>query len=306
LPRVRLGTVVARKPPAAYLGPHATRETIEGAMTAARADPRTRDSRTASAMSVSPSAGSPGHGWSDAAAARILIIDDEPQISGFIARALEHAGYEVDIASDAADGVRSAAAGRSHGSHGSHGSLGSIGSIGSIGYDLVILDLIMPDMDGRTALAAILRAHPAQPVLILSCNSDPGTKVECLDLGAMDYLTKPFSLAELIARVRARLRENALRSEIMQVGHLTLDGGRLVADSGAGPVALTRLEFLCLRALMEHRGDSVTKSELLAWVWGIEFNPGSNIVDVCIRRLRAKLGFALIETVRGEGYRLAS
>jgi len=245
-------------------------------------------------MSVSPSAGSPGHGWSDTSAARILIIDDEPQISGFVARALEHAGYEVDIASDAADGVRSAAAGRSHGSH------------GSLGYDLVILDLIMPDMDGRTALAAIMRAHPAQPVLILSCNSDPGTKVECLDLGAMDYLTKPFSLAELTARVRARLRENALRSEIMQVGDLTLDGGRLVADSGAGPVALTRLEFLCLRALMEHRGDSVTKSELLAWVWGIEFNPGSNIVDVCIRRLRAKLGFALIETVRGEGYRLAS
>ena len=239
-------------------------------------------------MPVSTSAGWPGHGWSDAAPARILIIDDEPQISGFVGRALEHAGYEVDIANNAAEGVRSAATGGNH------------------AYDLVILDLIMPDMDGRTALAAILRAHPAQPVLILSCNSDPGTKVECLDLGARDYLTKPFSLAELTARVRARLRENALRSEIMQVGDLTLDAGRLVADCGAGPVALTRLEFLCLRALMEHGGDSVTKSELLAWVWGIEFNPGSNIVDVCIRRLRAKLGFALIETVRGEGYRLAS
>src|SRR5258708_35995523 len=132
---------------------------------------------------------------------------------------------------DAADGVRSAGAG---------------------GYELVILDLIMPDMDGRVALAAILRAHPAQPVLILSCNSDPGTKVECLDLGARDYLTKPFSLAELTARVRARLRESALRSEIMQVGELTLDAGRLVAGSGTGPVALTRLEVLCLRARMAH------------------------------------------------------
>ena len=119
-------------------------------------------------------------------------------------------------------------------------------------------------------------------------------------------MTKPFSLAELSARVRARLRENALRSEVMQVGELTLDAGRLVADSGTGPVALTRLEFLCLRALMEHGGDSVSKTELLASVWGIDFDPGSNIVDVCIRRLRAKLGFALIETVRGEGYRLAS
>jgi DNA-binding response OmpR family regulator len=221
-------------------------------------------------------------------AAKILIIDDEPQISGFVGRALEHAGYQVDIATDAARGVRSAAAG------------------GSLAYDLVILDLIMPDMDGRAALNAILRAHPAQPVLILSCNSDPGTKAECLDQGAKDYLTKPFSLAELTARVRARLREGSARSEVMQVGELTLDSGHLVADSGTGPVALTRLEFLCLRALMERGGDSVSKSELLACVWGIEFDPGSNIVDVCIRRLRVKLGFALIETVRGEGYRLAS
>ena len=244
-------------------------------MTAAR-----EDSRTAGHQIT-------GSGWADSPplTPRILLVDDEPQISGFVGRALQRAGYQVDIAADAAGGVRSAASGH---------------------YDLVILDLIMPDMDGRIALAAIMRAHPAQSVLVLSCNSDPATKVECLDLGARDYLTKPFSLAELTARVRARLRENAMRSEVMQVGDVTLDAGRLAADSGAGPVALTRLEFLCLRALMEHGGDSVTKTELLASVWGIEFDPGSNIVDVCIRRLRAKLGFALIETVRGEGYRLAS
>lgn len=249
---------------------------IEGAMTAAR-----EDSRTTGAGSVWAG----GAGWSDTASPRILLIDDEPQISGFVGRALEHTGYQIDIASDAAGGVRSAATG---------------------GYDLVILDLIMPDMDGRAALAEILRANPAQAVLILSCNSDTGTKVECLDLGARDYLTKPFSLAELTARVRARLRESAMRSEVMQVGDLVLDAARLVADSGSGLVALTRLEFLCLRALMERGGESVTKSELLASVWGIEFDPGSNIVDVCIRRLRVKLGFDLIETVRGEGYRLAS
>jgi len=252
---------------------------IEGAMTAAHEGSRTAGAR----------AGLAGQGWSDPLASpaspRILLVDDEPQISGFVGRALEHAGYRVDVADDAVSGVRLAAGG---------------------GYQLVILDLIMPDMDGRAALAAILHAHPAQAVLILSCSSDPATKVECLDLGAKDYLTKPFSLAELTARVRARLRENAKRSEVMQVGELTLDAGRLEADSGTGPVALTRLEFLCLRALMEHGRDSVTKSELLASVWGIEFDPGSNIVDVCIRRLRAKLGFTLIETVRGEGYRLAS
>jgi len=273
---------------------------IEGAMTAAHEDPRTGDSRTARHMTGSAGAvpagsgpagsgpagsGPPGAGWPDAPSARILLIDDEPQISGFVGRALEHRGYQIAIAADAADGVRLAASG---------------------GYDLVILDLIMPDMAGRAALTAILRAHRAQAVLILSCTADPVTKAECLDLGAQDYLTKPFSLAELTARVRARLRESAQRPEVMHVGELALDAGRLVADSGTGPVALTRLEFLCLRALVEHGGDSVTKSELLACVWGIDFDPGSNIVDVCIRRLRAKLGFALIETVRGEGYRLAS
>jgi DNA-binding response OmpR family regulator len=248
---------------------------IEGTMTAA----------PEGALGGGPKAAWAGAAMPEQIPARILLIDDEPQISGFVGRALERAGYGVQIADDAACGVAMAA---------------------SAGYDLVILDLIMPGMDGRTALAAILRANPAQSVLILSCSSDPATKVECLDLGARDYLTKPFSLAELTARVRARLREHSIRSEVMQVGELVLDAGRLVADSGPGPVALTRLEFLCLRALMEHGGDSVTKSELLASVWGIEFDPGSNIVDVCIRRLRVKLGFGLIETVRGEGYRLAS
>jgi DNA-binding response OmpR family regulator len=217
------------------------------------------------------------------AKARVLVIDDEPHISGFVARALEHAGYQVEVANTAPAGIERACAG---------------------GPDLVILDLIMPEMDGRAVLAEILRARPDQAVLVLSCSCDVSTKVECLDLGARDYLTKPFSLAELIARVRAGLRETAKRSELMRVGDLSLDAARLVADSGTGPVALTRLEFLCLRALMERAGGAVTKSELLASVWGIDFDPGSNLVDVCIRRLRAKLGFALIETVRGEGYRL--
>ncbi|HVB46159.1 MAG TPA: response regulator transcription factor [Streptosporangiaceae bacterium] len=226
----------------------------------------------------------PGQACPDRSCARILLIDDEPEVSGFIGRALEHIGYQVDVASDPAQGVQRAIAG---------------------GYDLVVLDLIMPDIDGRTALTSILAVRPAQAVMMLSCSSDVSTKVQCLNLGARDYLTKPFSIAELLARVQAGLRESARHSEVMRVGGLTLDAGRLVADGGAGPVALTRLEFLCLRALMEHGGDSVTKSELLASVWGIDFDPGSNIVDVCIRRLRAKLGFQLIETVRGEGYRLA-
>jgi two-component system OmpR family response regulator len=229
-------------------------------------------------------AAGPGAGLAGRGSARILLVDDEPQIRGFVGRALERAGYQVDVAADGADGVDRVRGGA---------------------YDLVILDLIMPGVDGKTALAAIMRAQPDQAVLVLSCTSDVGTKVECLDLGARDYLTKPFSLAELIARVKVRFRDTSRQAELIHVGVLTLDARRLEADSGPGPVPLTRLEFLCLRALAERGGEPVAKSALLASVWGIDFDPGSNLVDVCIRRLRAKLGFGLIETVRGEGYRLA-
>jgi two-component system, OmpR family, response regulator len=217
---------------------------------------------------------------------RILLVDDEPRIRDFISRALETAGYAVDAACSGTEGLRRAVAGD---------------------YDLIILDLIMPDMDGRVFLAQLLRERREQGVLVLSCLADVTTKVDCLELGAQDYLTKPFSLAELLARVRVRLRDDAHPlSEVLRAGDLVLDVGRLEADIGHGPVALTRLEFLLLRELMEHVGQSVGKGQLLASVWGYDFDPGSNVVDVCVRRLRSKLGFELIKTVRGEGYRLAS
>ena len=217
---------------------------------------------------------------------RILLVDDEPRIRDFVSRALETAGYAVDAACSGTEGFRRAMAGD---------------------YDLIILDLIMPDMDGRVFLAQLLRERREQGVLVLSCLADVTTKVECLELGAQDYLTKPFSLAELLARVRVRLRDDAHPlNEELRVGDLLLDVGRLEANIGNGPVALTRLEFLLLRELMEHAGQSVGKGQLLASVWGYDFDPGSNVVDVCVRRLRSKLGFELIKTVRGEGYRLAS
>ena len=217
---------------------------------------------------------------------RILLVDDEPKIRGFIARALTAAGYEIDCASGGTEALRRAGLGE---------------------YGLVILDLIMPDMDGRSVLTALLRERPEQPVLVLSCLDDVTTKVCCLDLGAHDYLTKPFSLEELLARVRVQLRgEPHQAGEVLRAGDLILDVGRLQADNGAGPVALTRLEFLLLRELMEHAGKSVRKDQLLASIWGYDFDPGSNVVDVCVRRLRSKLGFDLIKTVRGAGYQLAS
>lgn len=214
----------------------------------------------------------------------ILLVDDEPGIQGFVSRALAGAGYAIDCASDGADGLRMARSGD---------------------YGLVILDLVMPGMDGRQVLAELIRAHPDQAVLVLSCVDDVSTKVTCLDLGAHDYLTKPFSLDELLARVRVQLRDEP-RPEVLRFGELSLDVGRLQADIGAGPVALTRLEFLLLRELIENAGHMVSKDQLLATIWGYDFHPGSNVVDVCVRRLRSKLGFDLIRTVRGAGYQLAS
>jgi DNA-binding response OmpR family regulator len=221
---------------------------------------------------------------------RILVVDDEPQIRDMVTRALEAAGYGIDAAADGAAGLALALSGE---------------------YQLVILDVVMPAKDGREMLRELRHLRPDQPVLVLSCLSDVTDKVDLLDAGAQDYLTKPFSLDELLARVRVQLRAEQQASEqqagdILRAGRLILDLGRIQADAGLGPVPLTRLEMLLLRTLMEHAGESVAKGALLAAVWGIDFDPGSNVVDVCVRRLRSKLGFELIETVRGAGYRLAS
>jgi two-component system, OmpR family, response regulator len=222
---------------------------------------------------------------------RVLVVDDEPEVSRLVGRALAADGYDVSLAFDGKDGLRQALAGS---------------------WSLVILDLVMPEMTGLEVLARLRQDRPDQQVMILSCVSDVGTTVSCLDLGAQDYLTKPFRRAELLARVRVRIRD-ARRVpdghpgyEVIHAGGLTLDTGRLQADAGAGPVPLTRLEFLLLRILVDHAGQAVPKDQLLASVWGLDFDPGSNIVDVCVRRLRSKLGFGLIKTVRGAGYQLAA
>jgi two-component system, OmpR family, response regulator len=229
-----------------------------------------------------PAPGSRGGaaGW------RILLVDGDLGIRGLVGRALSSAGYRVDLAVSGGEALRLARR-RDH--------------------DLVILEVILPDMDGHAVLTELLRQRPGQALLVLSSLTDVVTKVECLDLGAQDYLTKPFSLAELLARVRVQIRGNAhLTGELLRAGAVLLDVGRLQAQTGRKPVALTRLEFLTLLQLMEHPGQSVGKAQLLASVWGYDFDPGSNVVDVCVRRLRSKLGFDLIKTVRGEGYRLAA
>jgi len=215
---------------------------------------------------------------------RVLLIDDEEAIRSGVSRALAAEGLTVDLAEDGLEGLRRA---------------------GAAPYGLVILDLLMPAMDGRAVLRQLLRSQPGQPVLVLSCLADVRCKVECFDLGARDYLTKPFSLAELVARVRNQLRGGPFE-QVMRAGGLRLHVGRMEANIGRGPVLLTRLEFLVLRELMEHAGQPVSRGQLLASAWGYEFEPESNIVGVCVRRLRAKLGDQLIRTVRGEGYQLAA
>jgi two-component system, OmpR family, response regulator len=217
---------------------------------------------------------------------RILLIEDDSVISTLVARALSTAGYAVDCAETGIDGLKHAA---------------------SDDYDLVLLDLVIPDLDGREVIKRLLAVRPDQAVVVLSCLADVTAKVECLDLGARDYLTKPFAVDELTARVRVQLRAGGRgHAETITNGGLTLDLWRLQADSGHGRIPLTRLEFLLLRELMEHAGESVPKGQLLSSVWGYDFDPGSNVVDVCVWRLRSKLGFELIKTVRGEGYQLAS
>ena len=217
---------------------------------------------------------------------RILVVDDEQRILRFVVRGLHSEGLAVDSADNGADGLRMALEG---------------------GYDLVILDLLMPGMDGASVLGRLVAKRPAQAVLVLSCLTATATKVRCLEAGAEDYLAKPFSLEELLARVRARLRAAAGRSATSLVaGRLRLDLIRREADSGSGRVPLAEREFLLLRELMQHNGNTVSKQRLLAAVWQYYFDPGSNVVDVYVGRLRAKLGADTITTMRGEGYRIAT
>ncbi|MGZ5290876.1 MAG: response regulator [Actinomycetota bacterium] len=216
---------------------------------------------------------------------RVLVVDDETRITSFVSRALSGEGLQVDAANDGRRGLELARSGR---------------------YSLVVLDLLLPGLDGVTVLRELMQARPEQRVLVLSALSDVESKVECLELGASDYLPKPFSLAELLARVRARLRQPASGpgERYLRAGGMTLDLIRRAVDAGSGPVPLPEREFLLLRTLMLRDGEVVGRQRLLEDVWGLAFDPGSNVVDVCVGRLRARIGGDTIETVRGVGYRL--
>jgi DNA-binding response OmpR family regulator len=218
----------------------------------------------------------------------ILVVEDEPRILAFVQRGLEAQGFTVDAAADGATGLR-----RARERH----------------YDLIVLDLLLPGLDGLALLRELTRSSPDLPVLILSARGDEKTKLRGFELGARDYVAKPFSLAELIARVRVQLRAVGASDRddgVLHVGPLELDFARRRARVRDSAADLTDREFRLLHHLARHAGEVIGREQLLAEVWGYHFDPHSNVVDVCIRRLRKKLGAGSIETVRNVGYRVAS
>jgi DNA-binding response OmpR family regulator len=218
---------------------------------------------------------------------RILVIDDEPRILAFLARGRSAGGYTVDTADNGGDGL---GAGRRN------------------GYDLVLLDLLLPGVDGLSVLHALNRLHPELPVVIVSARSDLPTKLRGFGLGASDYVSKPFALDELLARIRVQLRKRHDDGDhVLRVGSVMLDLARREVRLGPTVAQLSDREFRVLHHLAEHAGEVISRERLLSEVWGYHFDPGSNVVDVCIRRLRQKLGAgAPIETIRHAGYRLTA
>jgi two-component system copper resistance phosphate regulon response regulator CusR len=218
----------------------------------------------------------------------ILVVEDEPRILAFVRRGLEAQGFMVDAAADGAIALRRARQRR---------------------YDLVVLDLLLPGLDGLSVLRELTRSSPEVPVLILSARADVRTKLRGFELGARDYVAKPFSLDELIARVRVQLRAWGAGDPdeaVVRAGALELDVARRRAHVGGLVADLTDREFRLLHYLVRHEGEISSREQLLAEVWGYHFDPGSNVIDVCVRRLRKKLGASSIETVRHVGYRLAA
>ena len=217
---------------------------------------------------------------------QILVIEDEPRILAFLARGLEAEGFRVDAADTGPMGLKQALASS---------------------YDAVILDLLLPGLDGLTILRELQQRVPELPVVIVSARSDLPTKLRGFGLGASDYLAKPFALDELVARLRVQLRRHATRHDesLVRAGTLTLDLARRQARIGGLVADLSDREFRLLHHLVEHAGTIVSRERLLSEVWGYHFDPGSNVVEVCVRRLRKKLGAdAPIETVRHAGYRV--
>lgn len=213
----------------------------------------------------------------------ILIAEDEPQIAAFVRRGLEHAGYQTIVAEDGGDALRIALTGD---------------------VDLVLLDVGLPTLDGFEVLREIRRQNGVLPVVMLTARTSTRDTVEGLDAGASDYVRKPFTFEELLARVRSRLRDTDRGTAVVLThGDVTLDIRSRTAVVGEREVELSTREFALAREFLRHPGEVLSREQLLSRVWGLDFDPGSNVVDVYVRYLRAKFGHDRIATVRGVGYR---
>ena len=224
------------------------------------------------------------------AAMRILVVEDERPIAEFVQRGLEAEGYSVSCAHDGEEGLALARSGD---------------------YALVLLDVLLPKLSGLEVLEAIRGERDGPPVIMLTALSDTEDVVTGLDLGANDYLGKPFAFAELLARIRAQLRQPGQADPTsLTVGEIKLDFRTRKVDRAGRGVNLTAREFELLAYLMRHPDRVLTRAEILNAVWGYDYDPGTNVLDVYIGYLRRKLaegdGEAPIETVRSAGYRLVS
>jgi DNA-binding response OmpR family regulator len=216
----------------------------------------------------------------------ILIVDDELRLRALLARNLSSAGHRPTTVGD----------GRT-----------ACGYVDEHPVDLVLLDLVMPGMDGLSVLRHVNGCDDSPPVVVLSGVADVGTRVQAINDGAVDYLTKPFVVAELVARVNRHL--GGARGAVAESGRYLehagyrLDTRRRVLLTPDAPQVLSERETAVLAHLMRRSGDVCTREELLHDIWGYDFDPGSNVLEVCVARLRSKLGSAsFIETVRGVGY----
>jgi DNA-binding response OmpR family regulator len=214
---------------------------------------------------------------------RILIVEDEPGIASFLEKGLRAEGFTTLVADD---GVSASRVARDD------------------AFDLMILDLGLPGMDGSEVLAEIRRRGERMPVIILTARKSVHDTVAGLEGGADDYVTKPFSFQEILARVRVRLRETPTAdTTVLETGGISLNlRTRKVSVDGAD-IDLSAREFSLAETLMRHPGQVLSREQLLSIVWGYDFDPGSNLVDVYVGYLRRKLGVGTIDTVRGMGYR---
>jgi two-component system copper resistance phosphate regulon response regulator CusR len=216
---------------------------------------------------------------------RILVIDDERRIAEFVSRGLKEAGYKVASATTAA---------------------AALAKLEADEYDLLILDLMLPDMDGLELLEKVRARPESPPVLILSALGAVDDRVKGLERGADDYLGKPFSFVELLARVRALLRRGKAETERLQVADLVLDCVRRKVTRGGEPIELAPKEFSILELMMRNVGRTLSRGAIVEHVWDMDYDGLTNIVDVYVRHLRGKVddpwSKKLIHTVRGVGY----